>query len=71
MRPSTIAAVQEEPMPPFVHRPPPPEQSCELHPLDDDGAPTCGWHESSYELRRGLEVIEHVIPELDPSTSTR
>jgi hypothetical protein len=59
-------------MPPFVHRPPPTDQPRELQPLDDDDPPTCGWHESSYELRRGLEVIEHGIPDqLDPSTSAR
>jgi hypothetical protein len=33
----------------------------------DDEVPPCnGWFDSSFELRRGLEVIEWVLPELAP-----
>lgn len=33
-------------------------------PIDDDRPRGCGWFDSSFELRRGLAVVEHGAAEL-------
>jgi hypothetical protein len=37
---------------------------------DDDDAATNGWYDSSFDLRRGLEVIEWVLPDWVPGKPT-
>ena len=32
----------------------------------DDVPPSNGWFDSSFELRRGLDVIEWVLPDIGP-----